>query len=347
MAADQLAFFHIGAQKRREERSRRDVSLGRRFRGESQHKVDTKGRVSIPASFRRVLESGDTNWQSGNNPELVIVYGDDDRKFLECYTIEAIDEVDAKIDALPRGSMPRKALQKLFHGHSFPTTVDETGRLVLPAKLRNKIGLKGEEEAAAAEKAKAEEAAAAAQATAEEGAAAAHAKAEEEAAAAEKARAEEEVVAAQQAKVEKEAVVAQAQLEKEAAAQKAKAEEQTKAEEERIGVENVEKERTAAEERTQAAHDAAAAPDEADAEAAAAAVSEPPSSSMADPVPNRLQMDPATSQPTDPPLDESGNLRVRRLGEQGPLHVREYLRMCTPARVRDHTNFAPIRSLAG
>lgn len=144
MAADQLAFFHIGAQKRREERSRRDVSLGRRFRGESQHKVDTKGRVSIPASFRRVLESGDTNWQSGNNPELVIVYGDDDRKFLECYTIEAIDEVDAKIDALPRGSMPRKALQKLFHGHSFPTTVDETGRLVLPAKLRNKIGLKGE-----------------------------------------------------------------------------------------------------------------------------------------------------------------------------------------------------------
>jgi len=118
--------------------------LGRRFRGESQHKVDTKGRVSIPASFRRVLESGDSNWQSGDNPELVIVYGDDDRNFLECYTMEAIDEVDAKIDALPRGSEPRKALQRLFHGRSFPTTVDETGRLVLPAKLRNKIGLKGE-----------------------------------------------------------------------------------------------------------------------------------------------------------------------------------------------------------
>jgi len=40
--------------------------------------------------------------------------------------------------------MQRKALQRLFHGQSFPTTVDETGRLVLPAKLRNKIELNGE-----------------------------------------------------------------------------------------------------------------------------------------------------------------------------------------------------------
>ena len=55
--------------------------------------------------------------------------------------MEAIEEVDAKIDALPRGSMQRKLLQRMFHGQSFPTTVDETGRLVLPAKLRNKIDL--------------------------------------------------------------------------------------------------------------------------------------------------------------------------------------------------------------
>ncbi len=100
--------------------------------------------MSIPASFRRVLEASDPNWQSGSNPELVIVYGDHRRKYLECYTMEAIDEVDAKIDALPRGSMQRKMLQRMFHGQSFPTNVDETGRLVLPAKLRSKIALEGE-----------------------------------------------------------------------------------------------------------------------------------------------------------------------------------------------------------
>lgn len=115
--------------------------MSRRFRGESHHKVDTKGRVSIPASFRRVIEAADPNWTSGDAPELVIVYGDHRRDFLECYTIEAINEVDDKIDALPRGSMERKMLQRLFHGQSFPTSIDETGRLVLPAKLRNKISL--------------------------------------------------------------------------------------------------------------------------------------------------------------------------------------------------------------
>lgn len=118
-----------------------DGTVVRRFRGESHHKVDNKGRVSIPASFRRVLEACDPNWREGDNPDLVIVYGDHRRNYLECYTIAAIEEVDEQIARLPRGSMERKMLQRLFHGQSYPTNVDETGRLVLPAKLRQKIGL--------------------------------------------------------------------------------------------------------------------------------------------------------------------------------------------------------------
>ncbi|MGH1459377.1 MAG: division/cell wall cluster transcriptional repressor MraZ [Paracoccaceae bacterium] len=118
--------------------------MGRIFRGESQHKVDGKGRVSIPASFRRVLEASDPNWTEGLNPELVIVYGDHRRKFLEVYTVEAMAEVDEKITALKRGSRERKVLQSLFHAQAVATNVDETGRLVIPAKLRAKIDLDGE-----------------------------------------------------------------------------------------------------------------------------------------------------------------------------------------------------------
>ena len=47
----------------------------RRFRGEAENKVDSKGRVSIPAPFRRVLEEGDPDWSNGVNPNFVIVYG--------------------------------------------------------------------------------------------------------------------------------------------------------------------------------------------------------------------------------------------------------------------------------
>ena len=122
----------------------RQAPVARRFRGESHHKVDSKGRVSIPAMFRRVLEQSDPDYTEGLNPELVIVYGDHRRNYLECYTIEAMNEVDLKIDALPRGSMERRMLQRLFHGQSYPTTVDETGRLVLPLKLRTKIDLEAE-----------------------------------------------------------------------------------------------------------------------------------------------------------------------------------------------------------
>jgi MraZ protein len=116
----------------------------RTFRGESRHKVDAKGRVSIPAGFRRVLEQGDPNWTDGLNPDLVIVYGDEKRSYLECFTIEAIQEIDAKIRRMPRASKRRKALQRLYNGQATPTNVDETGRLVLPIKLREKIGLDGE-----------------------------------------------------------------------------------------------------------------------------------------------------------------------------------------------------------
>lgn len=137
-----VSFHSLGNSLLRQAEGQRTV--GRIFRGESQHKVDGKGRVSIPASFRRVLEASDPNWTDGLNPEMVIVYGDHRRKFLEVYTIEAMDEVDAKITALKRGSRERKLLQNLFQAQAITTNVDETGRLVIPAKLRAKIGLDGE-----------------------------------------------------------------------------------------------------------------------------------------------------------------------------------------------------------
>lgn len=115
--------------------------MARMFRGESVHKVDGKGRVSIPAGFRRVLQESDPEWKPDANPRLVIVYGDRSRNYLECYTIEAMAEVDAKIADLPRGSRPRRRLETLFTAQALETSVDETGRLVLSARLREKVGI--------------------------------------------------------------------------------------------------------------------------------------------------------------------------------------------------------------
>lgn len=118
--------------------------MGRRFRGEHTQKVDSKGRVSIPASFRKVIESSDPDWVEGKPATLIIVYGTDIRKFLECYTVDAMEEVDAAIGRMPRGSDERRAMEDFFNAKSEEVSVDGTGRLVLQKRLRDKIGLDGE-----------------------------------------------------------------------------------------------------------------------------------------------------------------------------------------------------------
>lgn len=118
--------------------------MARRFRGSDTFKVDTKGRVSIPAAFRRVIEASDPDWNPGQRPNIVIVYGDDRQDWLEVYTMRAIEEIDEQIEDMQRGSPERLWLEELMHGQSIEAQIDDDGRLVLPLKLREKIGLSGE-----------------------------------------------------------------------------------------------------------------------------------------------------------------------------------------------------------
>ena len=118
--------------------------MARRFRGSDTFKVDTKGRVSIPAAFRRVIEASDPDWNPGQRPNIVIVYGDERQDWLEVYTMRAIEEIDEQIEDMQRGSPERLWLEELMHGQSIEAQIDDDGRLVLPLKLREKIGLSGE-----------------------------------------------------------------------------------------------------------------------------------------------------------------------------------------------------------
>ena len=116
----------------------------RRFRGESVHKVDQKGRVSVPAPFRRVLEEGDPDWAPGQNPNLVLIYGMPGNNCLEGYSIEGANRLDEKISRMPTFSPARRALERLLNTQSIYAQVDENGRIVLPQRLREMFGL-GEE----------------------------------------------------------------------------------------------------------------------------------------------------------------------------------------------------------
>ncbi|MEM8554508.1 MAG: cell division/cell wall cluster transcriptional repressor MraZ [Pseudomonadota bacterium] len=116
--------------------------MQRTFRGEFPQKIDNKGRVSIPANFRRVLEACDPDWLPGGSadPKLIIVYGDASRQFLEGYSAESMANVEAKIKAMKSGAR-KQYMTRFFSTLTWDTTVDSSGRLVLPKRLRDKIGL--------------------------------------------------------------------------------------------------------------------------------------------------------------------------------------------------------------
>jgi MraZ protein len=122
----------------------RSAPVARRFRGSETYKVDAKGRVSIPAAFRRVIEASDPDWVPGSRPNIVIVYGSDRQDWIEVYTIRAIEEIDEQIEEMQRGSEGRLQLEELMHGQALEAQIDDDGRLVLPQRLREKIGLDGE-----------------------------------------------------------------------------------------------------------------------------------------------------------------------------------------------------------
>ena len=115
--------------------------MQRRFRGESLHKVDAKGRVSVPVAFRRVLEEGDPDFAAGSHPNFVIVYGGVKSSCLEGYTISSITKVDKLISKLPRFSRDREILERFINTQSTYMQLDETGRFVLSQRLKERIGI--------------------------------------------------------------------------------------------------------------------------------------------------------------------------------------------------------------
>ncbi|NBO20659.1 MAG: transcriptional regulator MraZ [Rhodobacteraceae bacterium] len=118
------------------------------FRGEFTQKVDNKARVSIPAAFRRVLEAGDPD---SPRPRIVMVYGDERRQYVECYTVAEMAQLERRIRKLPLGSPQRRLLERNLITLSLTAEVDEDGRIVLAPKLRDKMGLDGDALSAGAE----------------------------------------------------------------------------------------------------------------------------------------------------------------------------------------------------
>ncbi|OYW59549.1 MAG: hypothetical protein B7Y02_13995 [Rhodobacterales bacterium 17-64-5] len=113
------------------------------FRGEFYQRVDAKGRVSIPAAFRRILEADDPQSADPPRPRLYMIYGGASRNFVECYTKAGADALADEIALMDEGSDEREQVEFDLLSCSVMVEVEPDGRIVLPPRVREKIGLAG------------------------------------------------------------------------------------------------------------------------------------------------------------------------------------------------------------
>ncbi len=98
------------------------------------NKIDSKGRVSVPAQFRSSLVNPDF---SG-----VVVYESFVNDCIEGCDIDRIRKISESIDNLDPFSQDRDALATALLGGSFQLSIDADGRVILPESLLKKLKIK-------------------------------------------------------------------------------------------------------------------------------------------------------------------------------------------------------------
>jgi MraZ protein len=111
------------------------------FTGEYPQRIDAKGRVSIPAPVRRVLDAGDANRPDGTLPRFQLAYGNHIKGHLRLYTISYFDLIKAEIQRKQDGSEEMRNTAYLYLTQSAEIETDKDGRIVLPQRQREKLGI--------------------------------------------------------------------------------------------------------------------------------------------------------------------------------------------------------------
>ena len=104
------------------------------FRGSQIARVDEKGRMKVPADFKRVLDEHDIK-------TFFITSYDGERA--EIFPMPEWERIEAEMENLPSGPEKTRFLDTAnYYGQV--VEMDAAGRLLLPQNLREKAGLTGD-----------------------------------------------------------------------------------------------------------------------------------------------------------------------------------------------------------
>jgi len=100
------------------------------FSGRFDHAIDEKGRVSIPARFREVLQ------REGHDRLFITNFFYDRERCLELYPPREWDAVVAKIAAHGQFDPTLQKFETFYISGAQEVPVDRQGRILIPTKLR-------------------------------------------------------------------------------------------------------------------------------------------------------------------------------------------------------------------
>jgi MraZ protein len=101
------------------------------FKGTYRHRIDAKGRIPVPAAFRRLLGEG------GAAAVVVTVLD----QCLAVYSPLEWSRVESHLLSLPPFSKTVKALSRMLSSRAVECPLDVQGRILIPAALRASAGL--------------------------------------------------------------------------------------------------------------------------------------------------------------------------------------------------------------
>ena len=101
------------------------------FLGEYQYRIDTKGRVAIPARFREAFKEG-----------VVVAQGFE--KCINVYSVAEWEKVAEKLTSLPMTRQNARRINRAILSSAFNLELDRQGRVVLPSTLKDYAAIKSE-----------------------------------------------------------------------------------------------------------------------------------------------------------------------------------------------------------
>ena len=99
------------------------------FKGTYPYKTDGKGRLPVPAAFRRAL---------GKERRVVVTLLD---QCLAAYPVAEWKRLEVQLAALPAFSKPAKAVTRLLASRAADCVLDGQGRILIPPSLRKAAAL--------------------------------------------------------------------------------------------------------------------------------------------------------------------------------------------------------------